>query len=462
MTDEKNIIPIALITDERLPFTVATVIVAALENASNNTFYKFHCFVTGSVREDDREKILSIQNDYKNCAIEIIDMQDKYLSSNNQHETVTNACLYKFAIAEKLPQYDKILYIDTDIIVNGDLFELFNIELHNNYIGGVFNIFYRFYKRSLIKMLDIPDLNSYFNAGVMLMNLKLIREDNLTAELEKYIGKFQESVDQHIFNKVCYGRILNIHPKYNVTMKYAEIYETEKAQLFYTKGVLEETLKNPLIFHYTGKRKPWVYNDITLSEKWFSYYKKSPYKNVDLKRKSYKKNLNLIALFNQLSYFVFKLLVSINKFWLEKLGTCNEHYKYFVMLNASLRKKNSKRILLVADNLENEKLINDITEFEKRNFDVFIILLKKNKALSKNFKNLFVVNNFNNYFMYSLRFFKVITLSGVFSYKLADKLNKKQIPYLWIIDDENKIEKKSKKNINIKRIISESRNVRLS
>ena len=114
----KNIIPICTITDENLTFTVPALFISIMETAKQSTFCKFYCFITKNVSQKDREKIIAVQEMYKNCTVELIDMGEKYLDSINRHATVTNACLCKFAIAPVLTQYDKILYLDTDIIVN--------------------------------------------------------------------------------------------------------------------------------------------------------------------------------------------------------------------------------------------------------------------------------------------------------------------------------------------------------
>lgn len=61
-----NIIPVCSITDENMPFAMATMMISALENAAETTFYKFHCFISGKVSTDDRQKLLSIGASYKN------------------------------------------------------------------------------------------------------------------------------------------------------------------------------------------------------------------------------------------------------------------------------------------------------------------------------------------------------------------------------------------------------------
>ena len=93
----KNI-PICAITDENLTFTVPALFISILENSSEDYFYRFYCFVNHKVSDEDRNKICAIQDSYENCSVEIVDMGRTYQDCINRHPTVTNACLYKFAI----------------------------------------------------------------------------------------------------------------------------------------------------------------------------------------------------------------------------------------------------------------------------------------------------------------------------------------------------------------------------
>lgn len=282
-----NIIPVCSITDENMPFAMSTMMVSALENAAEATFYKFHCFISGKVSEEDRKKLLSITDAYKNCSIELIDMGNLYLDLAGTHSYVTNVSLYKISIIKKLTGYEKILYLDGDIIVRQDLCGFYNYDLKDNYVGAVLSVNKCLDSLQIAVHINIPDMKTYFNAGVMLMNLKKMREDNLAKRLELHIGNFSGSVDQSIFNHVCYGKIVSLPPKYNVTYNNFRIYKTKRAGLFYSVNDLSDAVTAPVIFHYAIAEKPWDYAGIIFGKEWDDYYKKSPYGDIERHKKSF-------------------------------------------------------------------------------------------------------------------------------------------------------------------------------
>lgn len=276
-------IPVCFVTDKDYCFSVAVAIISVLENANKDIFYDFYCIVGSDVAQADNEKILSITKQYNNCSIKIIDAGTCYNDKVCRHKYVSNASLFKFLIPDLLPQYDKILYIDTDVIVNEDLSSLYNINLDNNYLGAVLSLYHYLERKTFYKQIKLKDMSTYFNAGVLLMNLKLMRENNLRKSLEALIGKFDDSVDQHIFNIVCYGRVKLLPSKYNVTYTDYPIYKSKKnTELLFMEKEIDEALNSPVIFHYTGSLKPWRYNDLPFSMTWYEYYLKSPYKDIQL------------------------------------------------------------------------------------------------------------------------------------------------------------------------------------
>ncbi len=432
---ENNIIPICAITDENLTFTVPALFISVLENSSENNFYKFYCFVNDKVTEEDRQKIIDTQNLYENCSVEIIDMKDTYQNCTNRHPFVTNACLYKFAIIDKLTQYDKIIYLDTDIVVNGDISELFNIDLKDNYVGGVFNIYYYMYKKNLPAMLQIPDIESYFNAGVMLMNTKKMREDNLVEQLEKYIGKFSGSVDQHIFNKVCYGKIVNIPPKFNATLNYVEMYKKPYAEYFYTKKEINEAIENPYVIHYTGIYKPWNYTKLPLAWKWYKYYKKSSFGDKQLKRK-----------FREVKKFSLKIYL-MNKFlnwgmYLNKQYNLNINYFRFFSVIKNCRQKKISPICIVIKSAkltsENENILELIKELRQQKQTIFVISKSCGK-LEHQFKQeancYFKLRNIDNLIIRYLRECKSVLIFNENLYKDITKMKDGGISYFWLIQN---------------------------
>lgn len=458
---DKNIIPICAITDERLSFTVSALFISILENSTKNNFFKFYCFVNDKVSKTERDKILSTQDKYTNCSIEIIDMGNSYQDCINRHSTVTNACLYKFAIIDKLTQYDKVIYLDTDIVVNGDIAELYNIDLKDNYVGGVFNIFYYIYKKNLSAMLKIPDLESYFNAGVMLMNLKKMREDNIVQNLEKYIGQFEGSVDQHIFNKVCYGKILNIHPKYNLTLKYQELYQLPEAETFYTKQEIREAIENPVIMHYTGDRKPWIFANLQLSWKWYKYFRQSAFKDYPLNRQAF--NIN-----NAKPPFIIKMqnkMLAIGAAISNVLNLKVDYYQFFSVVRLVKQRKISPICIIINSTqncLENENILKLVTELKKKGKVVFVIS-KSGGNQNERFKQaahyFFKLSDIDFRVIKTLRAFQFVIISEADMYKDAETMMLNNLSYLWLIQNSGKKDKIIKKYPVASELVNGSNNI---
>ena len=204
-------------------------------------------------------------------------MDHRFDNIRNKTGYITNCAAYRMCVAEMFPSHHKMLYIDTDVVVFDDLYELFNTDINGYYIGGVFSIEHYIYRNELIEKLSIPDLSQYVNSGVLLLNLDEIRKDNVEAKLHALLGSYDDSVDQHIFNKVCYGHIKLLPFKYNVFQSSEWMYESKKALVEMTEAELEEVIKRPVIYHYTGTVKPWLVADKKYALRWMRYYKKSPF-----------------------------------------------------------------------------------------------------------------------------------------------------------------------------------------
>lgn len=154
---------------------------------------------------------------------------------------ITAETYYRYAIAELLPNEDKILYLDADLIVNGNLLPFYNRNIDEKYIAGVVDQFGELKGRR--KALG---LREYVNAGVLLMNLKKFREDKLLSALltkTKEMDAVLEFADQDVLNMVCAGKIALVSPRYNFTSRYM-------SKKWWMKPFA-------VIWHYTGSKKPW-------------------------------------------------------------------------------------------------------------------------------------------------------------------------------------------------------------
>lgn len=172
---------------------------------------------------------------------------------------------------------EKCLYLDYDTIVCTDLQELYNTDLTDQYIAGVKAPSYhlRREKESYCKQAKLKDLTQYVNAGVLLMNLKKMRKDNVTERFLDLLPCNMLSQDQDIINSVCYGKIGFLPFCYNVMTKYANLNVREYDNLF-TYEELEDAWNQPKIIHFADRIKPWNSMECVMGDYWWNVCKNSP------------------------------------------------------------------------------------------------------------------------------------------------------------------------------------------
>ena len=213
---------------------------------------------------------------------------------------------YRLLLNEYLPkEWDRVLYLDCDTIINKPIDSLYDADFNNNYLAAVEDIAmvkWGTIKKQRIRLgLDVD--RSYFNAGVLLFDLtksRAIISYGKAREIIGDLGKNLAFLEQDIINVVFDNKIESIDIKYNnfyvLNFKYNKI-----SRLFNheDKKMLDETF----IFHFVVK--PWV-NSYTgcCEEIWYKYLKISPYKDL---------------YFNKFSKFKYKILrTGIMKTFFEK------------------------------------------------------------------------------------------------------------------------------------------------
>lgn len=173
---------------------------------------------------------------------------------------VTNTALIKFDLPNILSDVEKTLYIDGDILVQKDLSDLYNIELGDNYIAAIREL--RAEKMGFAKNVGS---DYYINSGVMLMNLKKMREMSLTdvfIEVKTNQPDTWKCMDQDVINYVCNKNILFLPPIYNDTIGIfleGKVAVDEINNFYHTDyKSLKDLYNKSYIIHFAGKLKPWL------------------------------------------------------------------------------------------------------------------------------------------------------------------------------------------------------------
>lgn len=271
-----NIIPIAFAFDSSWTEPACICLSSLMLNSHESTFYEI--FIIHSKSEVlDKNKLSLIPQHFKNCKIKYIEI-DNIFDNSFEIRGITTTTYYRLLIPTLIPEYDKIIYSDVDVIFREDLWNIYSsTDLTNNYIAGV---------NSLSHL--IPDLKKYYEsqlklnphstiyAGNIILNSKALRENGIMdvfVEMAKRKYRFQ---DMDIINIVCSGKIKYISPSFCVTTYFSDLYINKKKELlkFWDEEELDKAFDSGIV-HYNGQ-KPWKGYCINF-DIWWEYYRKSPY-----------------------------------------------------------------------------------------------------------------------------------------------------------------------------------------
>ena len=261
-------IPVIFITDENYAMPTAVAITSLLKNKKKDTQYNLYVLGVG-LSDDSISKINKAGKEFVNI-IEQDDIFKEYIFS---HEYVSSAALFKFKIPELFPQFDKVIYLDSDIVVQDDLTAFYNTNLEDKYAGVVKDFYSHILEFDHLRVRH----DFYFNSGVMLLNLNKMRDDNISEKLisEKTVSPYSKFMDQDIFNIVFNQNVKLLSFKFNYMLR------SGRDKKLFNQVFNEDFPENPVIIHCTPI-KPWLDSEPLYHKVWYKYYKLSPYKNIDL------------------------------------------------------------------------------------------------------------------------------------------------------------------------------------
>ena len=278
IVNARNIIPIILSSDNRYAPQMYVTILSMLQNKKPITIYDFYLMIPETFSSKNKHAITTVINKHS-CNVNFINMKDKFNDCTMHIKHITTPTYYRLLAADLLPQYyKKCIYLDVDICVLTDLSEMFNIDMGDNYVAGVPAISYWLNNDRTTARLNIPTAKHYINAGALVMNLDLIRHDDLTKQFVELSKQNFSSQDQDVLNVACFGRIKILPLKYNLMTKY-DFTNIENPAFFdiYGKQEIDNALLNPVVIHYADKIKPWFKKHSRYATIWWHYAKLSPF-----------------------------------------------------------------------------------------------------------------------------------------------------------------------------------------
>lgn len=306
---------IAFICDDNYVMPTIVTLQSLVNSIPKNELnaYIFH-ICSCSLLSQNVAALESLRKAQINVDIKIVDSQMLYnkFKGINQKTHVSPAALIKFELANIFSDLDKILYLDSDLIIKGDISGLFSIDI-SNYLLAAVQEFWKVQQDYYDYKDQDSSLPFYFNSGVMMLNLKRFRELDIPTQLwDTKFSQFNNVadskhmlMDQDTFNEVCANKCYHLPIKYNCDTKFTNEANIELInKTFQTNYLSHLDLKSDvLILHYIGKfEKPWKYDKVVCQSEWDSVYAQTIYAD---------KVLNRIYIKHGFSYFLPKVFASI-------------------------------------------------------------------------------------------------------------------------------------------------------
>ncbi len=283
--EAKKEIPIFFATDNNYVPFLAVALTSLFDNASKDYYYRIFVLTTSLKKEyiDELTLICKDAGD-KIASIEFVDLREEMeKSSGNFHlrDYYSKETYCRVFIPRVFSQYDKVIYLDCDIVVTGDISELYNIELGDNLVGAASEevmIEYDVFGTYVEKALGVSR-REYFSAGVLLINSKKYREEEIESKFINLMNTFTFRVtqDEDYLNVLCRGKTKMIDVGWNKSA-------------FETPGFNDKNLK---LIHYKINWKPWHYDNVHYEEFFWKYAQKTfLYDNILKIKASYSQDLH--------------------------------------------------------------------------------------------------------------------------------------------------------------------------
>ncbi len=278
LSTEKKIIPLFFATDDNYTPFLAVALQSLLENASKDYFYKIYILTTNLKKEYQEQLIILVNDAAPNFAsIEFFSLKEEMEKTSGTfhlRDYYSKETYCRIFIPRFFPQYDKVLYLDCDITVTGDISELYNTDLEDNLVAasveevmGSYDVFGTYVEKALgVKR------EKYFSAGILLINAELYRKQNIEIKFIELMNKFKFRVtqDEDYLNVLCKDKVKYLSLGWNKTS-----YKNENFN--------DKDLK---LIHYKINWKPWHYDNVLYEDFFWNYARKTYFYDTILKIKA--------------------------------------------------------------------------------------------------------------------------------------------------------------------------------
>lgn len=248
-----------------------------------------------NISQDNSQKLYETAKMY-NRKFELIDVNCLDIPSEICSGRYPKSAFSRLFAWKLLPEnVHRVLYLDCDMVVEGNMEELYNMDFEGKAIIACKDPLSVMYKWKV----GAPSNGIYINTGMMVMDLDRFRSYPLVEKMTQFIAKYASAMhyaDQEIINGIFQGEFKIVSPKWNMmSQAYQYTYEqlkwTRHPHKYYTKQEVLEAQKDVRVFHYTTcllDIRPWFkHSKLKNADRFDKYMLMSPWKNVEKKEMNF-------------------------------------------------------------------------------------------------------------------------------------------------------------------------------
>ncbi len=257
-----NVIPVFFTIDNGYAPYLAVALNSAIKNSDKRNKYKAHVLFQ-ELSDENISRLKRLEQEH--FEIELTPMKNNFdalddrMSNRLRCDYFTLTIYFRLFIPRMFPQYEKGIYIDSDVVVKSDLKALFDTELKDNFIGACNDLSIQGVA-PLVRYTEEAvgvKKQEYINSGVLLMNLKKMRDSDFEQHFLRLLNEYHFDTiapDQDYINAICNGKILYLDPSWDAMP------DNEKP-----------ALQKPDIIHYNLFSKPWCYDNVQYGDEFWNY-----------------------------------------------------------------------------------------------------------------------------------------------------------------------------------------------
>ncbi len=259
-------IPIFFAVDDGYCPFLAVAIQSLIDNASAEYTYLIKILNT-DISEENKRKIGKYERE--NVDIEFVDLNyyiQKVKDKLYTRDYYSKTTYFRLFLPNLYPQYDKVLYLDSDIVILDDIAKLYNTDMGDNLVAAAPDDVIQsmpVFQDYVEKVVGVADSRRYFNAGILLMNLHELRRFKFQEKFVYLLDKIKFAVaqDQDYLNRLCKGRVKLLDRTWDRMPIPDPKIKTEDVKLV----------------HYNLAFKPWHFEDILYKEFFWMYAQETEY-----------------------------------------------------------------------------------------------------------------------------------------------------------------------------------------